>query len=201
MMRFSSLIFLFLLGGCAALLTPKVQTEFTELKAGEYQLDKTHATVLFKVEHLGLSTYVGRFNSFDASLSFDPNDPANAQLEAIIEMASLDINNPGLNKDLQGAQWLSTGRYPEAKFSTLSVRQINEGQLEFVGQLDWRGVQKPVTMLVTFNGGANNILTGKYTLGFTAKGEFKRSDFGMDAYLGLVGDVIELEAYAEFQRN
>jgi polyisoprenoid-binding protein YceI len=187
--------------GCAALLKPNVETEFSQLKAGEYRLDKTHATVLFKVQHLGLSTYVGRFNEIDASLEFDPKNLDKTRLQAIIEMRSLDINNPDLNKDLQGRQWFSTAEFPQAKFSTQSVVAIGEKKFEFVGELDWRGVQKPITMIVDFHGGANNILTGKYTLGFSATGQFKRSDFGMDAYLALVSDEIQIEAYAEFQRN
>ena len=63
-----------LLSSCVSLLVPTVNTEVVSLKAGQYKLDKAHATLLFKVQHLGLSTYVGRFNNFDASLDFDPEN-------------------------------------------------------------------------------------------------------------------------------
>jgi polyisoprenoid-binding protein YceI len=41
-------------------------------------------------------------------------------------------------------------------------------------------------------------MTGKYTIGFSAVGQIKRSDFGMDSYIPIVGDQIDLEVYAEF---
>ena len=43
-----------------------------------------------------------------------------------------------------------------------------------------------------------NLLTRKYTLGFHVSGSFLRSDFGVDAYLPIVGDKILIDVYAEF---
>lgn len=189
------------LSGCIAWLAPNVQTEVIKLKAGQYSLDKSHTSVLFKVDHLGLSTYVGRFNEFDASLSFDPSNIAQMNLAATIDMGSLDINNPDLKDDLMGRNWFYQKKYPQAKFTTQSVSLTKDNEFEFVGEMDWRGVVKPITLIVTFNGGATNILTQKYTLGFSAKGSFLRSDFGMDAFIPLVGDQIEIEVYSEFQKN
>jgi len=189
------------LSGCISWLAPKVETELVKLKAGEYSLDKSHTTVLFKVQHLGLSTYVGRFNEFDASLDFDPQNIDQMQLEASIEMGSLDINDPSLKSDLMGRSWFYQSKYPQAKFSTLSVQLIKGNTFEFTGVLDWRGIRKPIVLTVVFNGGATNILTQKYTLGFSATGSFLRSDFGMDGFIPLVGDQINIEVYSEFQKN
>ncbi len=198
-------VLILFLTGCSTLITPlitpKVNNEVMTLKSGSYGLDKSHATVLFKVQHLGLSTYVGRFNQFDASLDFDPQQIEAAKLDAIIEIDSLDINDPDLKDDLMSGTWFAQKRYPQARFSTKSVRPISTSRFEFTGELDWRGVRKPISMIVEFHGGADNILTGKYTLGFSAKGSFKRSEFGMDEFIPLVGDEVSIEAYAEFQRN
>ncbi|MBX2848405.1 MAG: YceI family protein [Acidiferrobacterales bacterium] len=198
-------LLMIMLTGCASLvtplITPKVKTDIATLKAGQYSLDKSHATVLFKVQHLGLSTYVGRFNEFDATLEFDPQNIQAAKLEAIIEMASLDINDDDLEKDLMGRSWFDQKSYPQARFTTISVTPITDNSFTFTGELDWRGVKKPIDMTVTFNGGANNILTGKYTLGFSAKGSFKRAEFGMNDFIPLVGNEINIEAFAEFQKN
>jgi len=189
------------LSACVSLITPKVQSDVAKLKAGEYSLDSTHATLLFKIQHLGLSTYVGRFNKFDASLEFDPANIAAAKLNAVIEINSLDINDDDLKSDLMGRSWFRQSEFPQAAFESTSVNPISDTEFEFTGILSWRGVRKPITVAATFHGGANNILSGKYTLGFSAKGSFLRSDFGMDKYVPLVGDEITLEAYAEFLKN
>ncbi|MGK0375114.1 MAG: polyisoprenoid-binding protein YceI [Arenicella sp.] len=190
-----------LLSACVSLITPKVESDVVKLKAGEYSLDTSHATLLFKIQHLGLSTYVGRFNKFDASLEFDPDNIAAATLSAIIEIDSLDINDPDLKDDLMGRAWFRQAEFPQAKFASSSVRPISDTEFEFSGQLNWRGVQKLITVTATFNGGASNMLSGKYTLGFSAKGAFSRSDFGMDKFVPLVGDQVTIEAYAEFLKN
>jgi len=195
---FGMIIFL---SGCISWLTPNVESEVVKLKVGEYSLDKSHTTVLFKIQHLGLSTYVGRFNNFDASLDFDPANPSKMQLQATIDIDSLDINDPDLKDDLMGRSWFYQTRYPTASFTTESVVALNENDFRFTGNLNWRGVIKPIDLTVTFHGGANNILTQKYTLGFSARGSFKRSDFGMDAYIPIVGDEINIEVFSEFQRN
>lgn len=199
--RLTLLIVVLALSACVSLLAPKVESQVVNLRAGQYSLDKTHATILFKVQHLGLSTYVGRFNKFDATLDFDPANIAAAKLDASIEIDSLDINDPDLKKDLMGGGWFNQASHPQARFSTISVVEKTGNEFEFVGELNWRGVSKPINLLVTFHGGANNILTGKYTLGFSAKGSFLRSDFGMDKYIPIVGDQIQIEAFSEFQKN
>ncbi len=180
---------------------PNVVTEVLTLRAGQYSLDQAHAALLFKVQHLGLSTYVGRFNDFNASLDFDPQNIAASKLEGIIEIGSLDINNTALAEDLLSKSWFDEATYPQAKFFTLSVKPINDSEFEFVGNLNWRGVTKEISVLGTFHGGASNILSGKYTLGFSAKASISRSDFRVDDYIPIVGDQIDLEMFMEFQKS
>jgi hypothetical protein len=60
---------------------------------------------------------------------------------------------------------------------------------------------RPMTLQASFNGGAFNVFSGKYTLGFRAEGVLRRSEFGLDEHLPAVGDEIELEIHAEFQRT
>jgi len=117
-----------LLTGCVSWLAPKVESEVVKLRPGQYTLDKTHTTVLFKIQHLELSTYVGRFNMFDASLDFDPLNPESMNLEASIDINSLDINNPSLKNDLMGRTWFHQKKYPQAKFTTLKVEPLGDNQ-------------------------------------------------------------------------
>lgn len=189
-----------LLGSCARLITPNFKTELVSLKEGQYQLDPKHTAVLFKVNHMGFSKFVGRFGEVDASLNFDPDDITGSSLEATINMGSINVNNARFEKTLKGSDWLNVESHPQAFFRT-SRAEHNEGnRVKFNGELTFLGVTQPLAIVVTFNGGANNMLTGKYTLGFEASTLFKRSDFGLNKYSGVVGDDIEIEVHAEFQR-
>ena len=68
------LVGVFALGACSRLVTPDQTTEITEVRAGQYALDPNHAALMFKLNHLGFSTFLGRFTEFDASLDFDPEN-------------------------------------------------------------------------------------------------------------------------------
>lgn len=190
-----------LLGSCGSLLKPDIKTDLVELKKGNYQLDKQHATVLFKIDHMGFSKFIGRFNRFDANLSFDPDDFSNSKLDAVVDVGSVDVNNEGFENTLRGSGWFNVDKYPQARFETLSATVISGAETVFSGLLTFRGVTAPLDVKVIFNGGATNILTQKYTIGFEASAEFNRSDYGMGRYTPSIGDKVELEIHVEFQKN
>lgn len=195
------LISTLILSGCASLITPRVQTDVVKLQSGAFSLDKSHARLLFKIRHLGLSTYVGRFNDFGATLEFDPKNMSAAKLSAVVDMSSVDINDKGLEEDLIGRSWFRVAEFPQAVFESTRVTPISDSEFEFTGYLDWRGIRKEITIKGRFDGGAHNMLTGKYTLGFSAIGQFLRSDFGMSKYVPLVADEVVIEVYAELLKN
>jgi polyisoprenoid-binding protein YceI len=86
--------------------------EPTVLRAGAYRLDPEHSIILWKVDHLGFSTFVGRFDRFDATLDFDPETPEEAALEVVVETASVSTHTAGFADELRGRSWLDTGRFP-----------------------------------------------------------------------------------------
>lgn len=196
-----AIFILLLLVSCGTLIKPNVKTGIVQLEKGSYQLDQTHVTVLFKINHMGLSTFVGRFNKVDATLEFDPANIAAAKLSAIIDVASIDANNPDLEETLRGSSWLDTEKYPQAFFKTTSVSLLDQNSAVFAGELTLHGVTAPIDLTVTFNGGANNMLTGFYTLGFSATSTFNRSTFGVDYLIPAIGDAVAIEVFAEFQKN
>lgn len=191
-------MFCLALSSCS-LLTPSVETALSELRAGQYQIDPQHTSVQFKVSHLGLSTYVGRFNTVAASLDFSPENMAQAQLQARIDISSIDTNNSALENTLRSS-WFDAKRYPEAFFESTKITPQGSG-FHFEGNLTLKGVTRRINLYGEFLGGAVNRLNGRYTLGFTASGSIKRSDFGIDNYLALVGDDVVLEVHAEFLRQ
>lgn len=195
------LMLLATLSACASLVRPNFSQKVTELRPGQYRLDPEHVYIHFKIEHLGLSTVVGRFNQSDASLDFDPDKLAELRLDGVIDMASLDMNNPSLEKRLLGSDWFDVARYPEANFRTTDVLPAGGNRFAIVGNFTLHGVTKPLTLDAVFKGGADNLLTGKYTLGFAASGSFLRSDFGVDAFAGLVADEVFVDIHAEFQKE
>jgi len=141
---------------CDRLLTPDFNTEITEIRSGAYTLDKDHAVLLFKINHLGFSTYVGRFNDFDASLDFDPENIGASSLEVIIDVASLDVNNPEFAEDLRGGSWFDVENFPQAIYRTNSCSETGENTFSCEGDMTLHGETGPMTIDVQFNGGGRN---------------------------------------------
>ncbi len=175
--------------------------------AGEYTLDKSHASLTFSVNHLGFSFYTARFNDFDAKLTFDPADPAASSLEATVDANSLQLPAPpeGFTETLKGPEWLDTAKYPAITFKSTAVEPTGANTAKVTGDFTLHGVSRPVTLEVTFNGGyAGHPMDSNARIGFSARGELKRSEFGV-AYgvpapgttMG-VGDEVQVVIEAEF---
>jgi polyisoprenoid-binding protein YceI len=188
------------LAGCGYLVPRAAPTAPVDLPAGSYRLDPAHASLLFKLDHLGFSQLVGRFDRFEATLDFDPANPAAAHLVVLVETASIDLDLPDFEQELRGPDWFDAGRFPQARFESRGIEITGESTGRVAGDLTLHGASAPVTLDVTFNGAGDSILTGRYTLGFAADGTLSRSAFGLGTYAPAVGDEVQLEIHAEFQR-
>jgi len=199
--HYLAMILLLLLCGCGYLIQPRLHSGMAQLEPGSYALDKQHTSVIFKINHLGFTDYLGRFNRMDAQLDFDPANIAAARLSAMVEIASIDVNNPDLEETLRGSSWFDAEHFPQALFRTQTVQVIDTRTADFIGDLTLHGVTKPFTLRVTFNAGGDDMLTGRYTLGFSASGQLQRSIFGMSYLVPAIGDQVRIEIFAEFQKQ
>ena len=154
----------------------------TSLPAGGYTLDKSHASLIFRVNHLGFSRYTAAFQTFDAALQFNPAAPASAKVEATVEVASLRLENPpeGFTQTLLGAEWLDAAKYPQISFKTTSVEVTGDQTARITGDLSLHGVTKPIVLEARYNGGyAGHPMDPNARIGFSATGSFNRSEFGI----------------------
>lgn len=178
-----------------------------DIPAGDYTLDKHHATLVFRVSHLGFSNYTAAFADFDAKLHFDQNNAGASTLEATIDPKSLTLPAPpeGFLAELTGPQWLNAATYPAITFKSTKIETTGPDTGKVTGDLTLHGVTKPVTLDVTYNGGyAGHPMDPHARIGFSAKGTFKRSDFGVafgvpapGSTMG-VSDEVQVAIEAEF---
>lgn len=199
---YASVAGLLALGAAQAAEVPAVS-----VSAGTYTLDPAHASLVFKVNHLGFSNYTARFTRFDAKLQLDPKSPAKSSVEATIDPRSLDLNTPpaGFFDQLMGAQFFDAARFPEMTFKSIKVSLTNTDTAEVTGNLTLHGETHPVTLHVKFNGGYPGMQMDPHARGgFSAEGKLKRSDFGMGfgtpapgTNFG-VGDEVSFAIEAEF---
>jgi polyisoprenoid-binding protein YceI len=176
--------------------------------AGQYQLDKSHASLQLRVSHLGFSTYTTRFSRFDAELMFDPAKPTAARVVTTIDAASLQMDAaPAECLDIVlGPQLLDTAKFPKIVFRSERVRMTGAKSMEISGTLNLHGVTRPIVLTATYNAGYPGMpkMDPHARVGFSAHGSFKRSDFGMAFALPApgttrgLGDIIDVSIEAEF---
>ncbi len=186
---------------CASALAPSVNTDPTALKPGNYELDRDHAALIFKVGHLGFSKYVGRFERFDVSLDFDEDNPESAKIEAVVDMTSLDVANDPFANVLMGPNWFDANQFPETIFRSTGIEITGDNTGVMTGNLTMHGLTQPVSMVVTFNGGGFDRLRGAYIIGMSAQTGVSRRSFGVSRFGILVSDKVELEIEAEFRKR
>jgi polyisoprenoid-binding protein YceI len=172
------------------------------LVPGAWALDKNHSGIFFVVRHLGLSNVRGRFDAFDATLAVG-SDLDTVAVTADVDLSSVDTNNADRDAHLRGTDFFGTDQHPVMTFRSTSVN--GEGSdYELAGDLTINGVTKRVTFDVEFNG--TEVFPGDQSThaGFTASGQIKRSDFGIDfgiipgAEKLMLGDKIKVELDLQF---
>lgn len=164
-----------------------------------YQFDKAHTNILFFIEHLGFSKMMGEFRSFDGVLNFDPENPAASSVEVSIRMDGVATDVKALDEHLQKPEFFNTAQFPAMTFNSTAVAVVSPGKLKVTGDLTLLGVTKPVTLDVSVNKAAPHPFSKAPAAGFSATATLKRSDFGMSAMLGMLGDDIEIRIETEAQ--
>ncbi len=196
---------LFLLLSCTAVAQASQASDLSDLPSGLYELDKTHASIVWKIDHMGMSTYVGRFTDFDIILDLDATNYKNSSAQATIKTNSVSTEYPypektDFNQELAtGKSWFNANQFPEITFKSSSLTVIDAKQAMLEGELTLLGVSKPVTLNLTLNDAlTSHPFKDKPAIGFSATTTIKRKDWGLVKFLPAIGNEVQIEIEAEF---
>lgn len=174
-------------------------TSQTYAAAETYVVDTEgmHASINFKINHLGYSWIVGRFNDFKGSFVFDEDEVANNSVAVTINTSSIDSNHAERDRHVRGKDFLDVKKFPEASFKSTSVtKDGDEGEYKVQGDLTLHGVTKQVEFEIE-EVGAGKDPWGGYRRGFEGEMTLKPSDFGINYDLGPAAATMELEFILE----
>lgn len=168
------------------------------LLAADYVIDYAgaHASINFRIQHLGFSWLSGRFNKFEGEFHYDPASPSDSAVEVVIDTASVDSNHAERDKHLRSDEFLHVDKYPQARFKSTRVTGNEDGSLTIHGILQLRGVSKNIE-LQAHKVGEGKDPWGGYRAGFSGTTRLKLSDFGMTKDLGPASTHVELQLEVE----
>jgi polyisoprenoid-binding protein YceI len=169
--------------------------------AASFAVDPVHSSLIFKIEHMGIANFYGRFNNIDGEYRLDEGNPADCQFNFTVKADSVDTANQRRDGHLKSADFFNVAEYPTITFKSTKVERAGDMQLKVTGDLNLHGETKPVTADV-------KIFTAKETQqgvkgGLETTFTIKRSDHGMNYGVseGALGDNVTITMAIEAARK
>ncbi len=157
----------------------------TTVQAADYIIDAkdAHASVQFKIQHLGFSWLWGRFNTFEGNFSYDPKSPDKSKINVIINTASLDSNHAERDKHLRSDDFLDVKKFPKATFVSKKITFSDENNAVVTGDFTLKDVTRTISFPISKVGEGKDPW-GSYRVGFTGETTLKLTDYNITYDLG-----------------
>ena len=143
----------------------------TQLPVGTWKLDPTHSSASFAVKHMVVSTFRGRFEKFDATLT-------DGKLVGTVDVGSIVVKDENLQAHLGSPDFFDTERYPELRFASKAIRRDGD-ELVIDGELTIKDQTHAVEARGTITD-PHETLGGAVKIGVTLETVIDRTQFGLE---------------------
>ena len=144
----------------------------TRGQAPVFEITPLHSSIKFHVK--ASINIAGKFDKWDATLTFTSPDETTGVLEIIIQAASVDTGSGMKNGKLKGKDFFDVERSPVITFKSTKIVKTGHETYEVDGDFTIRGVSNPekLTLTVSGKGTGSGEIKGKMV--------FNRRDYGMN---------------------
>lgn len=146
--------------------------------AQAFKVDPAHSAALFRITHLGIGAFHGRFNEVKGQVTWADDNPAGSSVSIEIPIGSLDSNGEKRDQHLKSPDFFSAKQFPVMTFKSSSIKKEGTGYA-ITGTLTLRGVSKEITIQAAKIGEGDRGPRFGYRAGFETTFTIKRSDYGM----------------------
>lgn len=113
--------------------------------AAPYMADAEHSRVEFSFTQAGARN-TGRFERFNVDYQPPGSDGSGGSLEVVIDVDSLNTRDGDRDSMLRSGYFFEVDFFPEARFESSAIREIQNGVYEAEGTLTIRDVSRPQTI-------------------------------------------------------
>lgn len=170
-----------------------------------WKIDASHTTVEFSAKHMMITTVKGRFSDVEGSVLAAGDTPDGATVDIVMKAASIDTRTEQRDAHLRSPDFLDAETFPDITFRSTGITGSKDA-FKLAGNLTIRGITRPVTLDVTYEGGGMDPWGGERK-GFSASGKIDRREFGLvwnqalEAGGLLVGNDIKLQIDAQLVKQ
>ena len=164
--------------------------------ADTYKVDGMHSMPAFTFRHLNLSLFRGRFDKLTGTIVLDAAQHSGSA-DIVIDIDSVSTGVPMLDQFLKGPKFFDTTRFPTATFKSSSFKFSGSQLVAVSGDLNLHGVTKAVVLEVGYFSCHEHPLLKVAACGADASATIKRSDFGLDIFIGNDSDDVKLDIAVE----
>lgn len=161
-----------------------------------YTLDPTHTFPTFEISHLGFSTFRGRFDRTEGTVTLDTAKKSGS-VEVTIDVNSVSTGVAKLDEHLKNEDFFDAKKYPTITFRSTKFKFDGDKVDEVSGDLTMHGVTRPVTLDVDDFNCKQHPLAGVWACGANLETKIKRSDWGISKYSPNVGEEVTLQIEVE----
>jgi polyisoprenoid-binding protein YceI len=168
---------------------------------GSWRIDTEHSSVEFSVRNKGILRAKGAVPIADGTVVVDPS-PSRSDVEVRLDVAGFDTGNPKRDKHVRSSEFLDVEGFPYMTFRgvDLCFDQHDPVRAELDGELTVHGVARLVTLSVRLEVMARQGDEPEMAR-FTAGTIVRRSDFGVIAMRGMVGDQVRVRIALTLRRS
>ncbi len=172
------------------------------VNAADYVIDNkgAHASINFKVQHLGYSWLTGRFDRFSGHFSYDAANVSASKITVNIDTSSVNSNHSERDKHLKSDDFLDVSAFSNAKFVSDTVTDKGDGKLAIAGTLTLHGVSKKIVIDAEKIGEGKDPWGG-YRVGFSGTTTIALTDYAIKMNLGPASNNVELELHIEGKKK
>ena len=111
------------------------------LTSTTWRVDAVHSTVGFAVKHMIVSTFRGRFETYDATMIELDGDLA---IHGWVDVSTIVVKDPDLAVHLQSPEFFDAAEHPQLRFSSADIDLAADGSVAVNGDLTIKGRTHPL---------------------------------------------------------
>ena len=161
-----------------------------------WSTDAAHSNVTLSVSQMFFSRLTGTLPVASATVVTAPDSDLPLEFGVVLDSADMTTHDTGRDAALLSDRFFDVARYPIIRFTSDQIVGSNADTFTIHGQLSMRDQTHPIVFTthrvqLGFDG------DGKRRIRYEATGGFHRSDYGMAADPGVIGNEVALRVEIE----